>query len=69
MYGECLAGKDNAALETLFKNPTKSPYSCVNGEHENCDVDNPKECAGTVDTDFFYEILEGKYVYFINHKL
>jgi len=59
MYGECMAGNSNPALDKLMKNEQASPYSCVNGEFDNCDVGNVKECAGTVDHDFFYELLNG----------
>lgn len=60
MYGECSGGNDNAALEKYFANPEKAQFSCIHGDHYNCDVKNVKECTGTADYDFFYEIVEGK---------
>jgi len=59
MYGECLAGNSNPALDKLLENEQASAFSCVNGEFDNCDVGNEKECAGTVDHDFFYELMDG----------
>jgi len=58
MYGECSGANDNTEIDKLFKNADKNPYSCVNGEHGDCDVDDVSECTGSVDYDFFYEIIE-----------
>jgi len=56
-YGECVAGKDNAAIEKLLAENTKSDHGCVNGEYSKCDKTHEKECIGIADYDFIYEII------------
>jgi len=59
-YGECVAGKDQKAMEKMFtaRDEGKESQGCVNGKWGACIKSHKTECAGKEDFDFFYEIVE-----------
>merc|ERR1712179_44969 len=60
-YGECYAGKNDAAIEEKIANPSPTHVStqCVSGAHaiEACNHKDKVECAGVADHEFVYKIV------------